>query len=91
MDEIGEVVRLVPQECIPPRTVEQIVHVPVPRIVDGGSVPNHSQERISKRITDSIVDVPAAKQRQALPIQTVKKTLEVPQVQSLIEWQTCLL
>ena len=36
---------------------------------------------ISKRIIDRIVDMPVVKHRQALPIQTVQKTLEVPQIQ----------
>ena len=34
MEEIGEVVRLIPQECISVRIVEQIVDVPVPQIVE---------------------------------------------------------
>ena len=34
MKEVGEVVRLIPQERIPERIVEQIVDVPVPLIVE---------------------------------------------------------
>ena len=34
MAEIVEVVRLIPQERVHQRTVEQIVHVPVPQIVE---------------------------------------------------------
>ena len=40
---------------------------------------------------DQIVDVPVVKQRQALRIRTMQKTLVVPHVQPLIEWWTCLL
>ena len=75
-----EVVRLIPQErtaahsgadCPRPRTTG--------RGRTGGRGPDHSQGRISKRIIDRILDVPVVKQRQALPIQTVQKTLKVPQ------------
>ena len=78
-----EVVRLIPLERVQQRTVEQIVHVPVPQVVEetAKSGPDHSQERISKRIIDRIVDVPIEKRRQALSIQTVQKTSEVPQIQ----------
>ena len=34
VDEIVEVVRLIPQERVQQRTVEQIVHVPVPQVVE---------------------------------------------------------
>ena len=65
--------------------MEQIVHVPVPQVVAGnsGSGPDHSQERISKRVIDRIVEVPMVMQRQVPIIQTVEKTVEVPQVQLL--------
>ena len=54
------VVTLVPHERVRQRTVEQIVHVPVTtsRGRNSGSGPDHFQERISKRITDRLVDVP---------------------------------
>ena len=45
------------------------------------SGPDHSQESISNRIIDRIVDVPVVKRRQALSIQTVQKMSEVPQIQ----------
>ena len=35
MEDIGEVVRLIPQERVQQRTVEQIVHAPVPGVVEG--------------------------------------------------------
>ena len=41
------------------------------------------QERISKHITDRIVDVPVLLQRQVSFIQTVQKTWKIPQVQFL--------
>ena len=43
-----EVVRSIPQERVEQRTMEQIVHVPAPRVVEdkSGSGPYHSQERI---------------------------------------------
>ena len=50
---------------------------------NSGSGPDHSQERISKRVIDRIVDVPMVVQRQVPIIQTVEKTVEVPQVQFL--------
>ena len=91
VDEIIEVVRLIPQESFQRRTVEQVVHVPVPQVVEeiAGVAQIIHQERITKRIIDRIVCVPVVMQRQAPTIQTVQKTVEVPQVQSLIEWQTC--
>ena len=54
MEEIGEVVRLIPQERVQQRTVEQIVHVPVLRVVEEVAevVRTIPQERISDRITD---------------------------------------
>ena len=76
MEEIVEVVRMIPRERVQRRTVEQIVHVPVPQVVEeiAGLVQMILQERISKRIIDRIVDVPVVTQRQ------------VP----TIEWSTCL-
>ena len=50
MAEIVEVVRLIPQERVHQRTVEQIVHVPVPQVVE--EMAEVVQESISKRITD---------------------------------------
>ena len=93
VDEIIEVVRQIPHERIQQRTVEQIVHVSVAQVVEemAGVVQIIPQERVSKRIIDRIVDVPVVMQRQVPIIQTVQKTVEVPQVQSLIEWWTCLL
>ena len=34
MEEIDEVVRSIPQERVEKRTVDQIVHVPVPRVAE---------------------------------------------------------
>ena len=84
VDEIVEVVRL---ERVQQRTVEQIVHVPVPQVVEEkvGVVQIILQERVSMRIIDRIVDVPVVVQRQAPTIQTVQRSVEVPQLQ-LIEW-----
>ena len=52
MTEIVEVVRLILQERVQQRTVEQIVHVPrtTGRGRNSGSDPDYSQEGISKRI-----------------------------------------
>ena len=63
--------------------LEQIVHVPVPQVVEeiAGVVQIIHQERISKRITDRIFDVPVLMQRQVSIIQTVQKTVEFPLVQ----------
>ena len=85
MEEIGEVVRLIPQERVQQRTVEQIVHVPVPQVAEeiAGVVQIIHRECISKRIIDRIVDVPVVMQRQVPTIQTVQKTVEVPQVRFL--------
>ena len=60
MAEIVEVVRLIPQERVHQRTVEQIVHVPAPQVAEeiAEVVQMIPQERISKRIIDRIVDVP---------------------------------
>ena len=85
MAEIIEVVRLIPQERVQQHTVEQIVDVPVPQVVEeiAEVVQIIHQERISERIIDRIVDVPVVMQRQEPTIQTVQKTVEVPQVQFL--------
>ena len=82
MDEILEVVRLIPQERFQQRTVEQIVNVTVSQVVEeiAGVVQIILQERVSKRIIDQIVDVPVVMQRQVPTLQTVQKTLEVPQL-----------
>ena len=60
-----------------------MVHVPVPQVVEeiAEVVQIILQERISKRIIDRIVDVPVVMQRQVPTIQTIRKTVEVPQVQ----------
>ena len=85
VDEIIEVVRLIPQERVQKRTVEQIVHVPVPQVVEeiAEVVQIIHQERISKRVIDRIVDVPVVTQRQVPTIQTVQKTVKVLHVQFL--------
>ena len=85
VDEIIEVVRLIPQEGIQQRTVEQIVHVPVPQVAEeiAGVVQIIHRECISKRIIDRIVDVPVVTQRQVPTIQTVQKTVKVQLVQFL--------
>ena len=85
-DEIIEVVRLIPQESVHQRIVEQIVPVSVPQVGEEISevVQIILQDRISERIIDRIVDVPVVvMQRQVPIIQTVQKTMEVPQVQFL--------
>ena len=85
VDEINEVVRLIPQERVQQHTVEQIVHVPVPLVVGEivEVVQIMHQERVSKRIVDRIVEVPVAMQRRVPTIQTVQKTVQVLQVQFL--------
>ena len=77
--------RLILLERVQQRTVGQIVHVPVPQVVEeiAGLVQIIPLERISKRIIDRIIDVPAVMQRQVPTIQTVPKTVEIPQVQFL--------
>ena len=83
IEEIDEVVRLIPQERIQ-RTVEQIVVVPrtSSRERDGGSGPDHSPERI---IVDRIVDVTVVVQRQIPTIQTIQKQWRFHKYSSLIE------
>ena len=58
-DEIVGVVRLIPQERVQLRTVEQIVNVPVPQVfgVKVELVQIIPQERISKRVVGRIVGV----------------------------------
>ena len=65
--------------------LEQIVYVPEPQVVEeiAGVVQIIHQERISKRITDRIVDVPVLMQRQVSIFQTVQNTVEFLQVQFL--------
>ena len=58
-----------------------MIHVPEPQVVE--EIQIIYQERISKHITDRIVDVPVLMQRQVSFIQTVQKTWKVPQVQFL--------
>ena len=81
IEEIVEVVRLIQQERIQQRTVEQTVDVPVPQVVE--EMVDVLQiillERISERIIDRIVDVPVVMQSQVRIIQTVQKKMEVPQ------------
>ena len=71
MEDIVEVVRLIPQERVQQRTVEQIVHVPVPQAVEEilEVVQIILKERILERIIDRIVDVPVVMQRQVPTIQ----------------------
>ena len=86
VDEVVEFVRLIPQESVHKRTVEQIVRVPVPQVGEEISevVQIIPQDRISERIIDRIVDVPVVvMQRQVPIIQTVQKTVGVPHVQFL--------
>ena len=65
--------------------LEQIVHVLELHVVEeiASVVQIIYQERISKHITDRIVDVPVLMQRQVSFIQTVQKTWKVLQVQFL--------
>ena len=83
MEEIAEVVRLMPQERVQQRIAEQFVFVSVPQVVEeiAGVVQIILQERISKRIIDRIVDAPVVMQRQVPTIQTVQKIVEVSRVQ----------
>ena len=85
MEEIVEVVRLIPQERVQQPTVEQIVDFSGPQVVEEivEVVQIIHQERISERIIDRIVDVPVVMQRQVPTIQKVQKTEDVPQVQFL--------
>ena len=82
MAEIVEVVRVIPQERVQQRTVEQIVDVPVPQVVEEivEVVQIIPQGRLSVRINDRIVSVPVVMQRLVPIIQTVQKTVEVLQV-----------
>ena len=72
IEEIVEVVRLIPQERIQQRTVEQVVVVSriSSRERKGGSGPDHFPESVIK---DRIVDVPVMVQRQIQTIQTIQK------------------
>ena len=75
VDEIPEIVQLIPQERVQQHTMEQIVHVLQPQAVEEmvEVVQIIPQQRISKRIIDRIVDVPLVIQRQVPIIQTVQK------------------
>ena len=81
IEEFIEVVRLIPQERIQQRTVEQIVVVSCTssRETNGGNEPDHSPERI---IRDKIVDVTMVVQRQIPTIQN-SRTMEILQIQFL--------
>ena len=61
LEEIVEVVRLVPQEQMSERICEQVVEVPVPQVAEKliGVPKIASQERILQRAVEQIVDVPA--------------------------------
>ena len=84
VDEIIEVVRLIPQQRVQQRTVEQIVHVPEPQVVgrNSGRGPDHSpgtyleSYRRPNRRCASCDATPKCS-----TLQTVKKTVEVPQMQ----------
>ena len=68
--------------------VSRIVHVPLPQVVEETAEVVETILRSASRSvspTDSSM-CQVVKQRQALPIQTVQKTLEVPQVQPLVGW-----
>ena len=80
IEDIDEVVRLISQERIQQRTVEQRVVVLVLRVVkEMVNGPDHSQS--------VWCCVSFATQSQVSTIRTVQKTVEVlPQLQSLIEW-----
>ena len=86
MEEIVDVVRLIPQECFQQRTMEQIVHTPVQQVVEeiSGSGPDHSPgayleacHRPNRRCAS--VDGNARYR----PSRRIQKTAEVPQVQFL--------
>ena len=85
IEEIVEVMRLIPQERIQQRTVEQMVVVSrvSSRERNGGSGPDHSPERI---IRDRIVDVTVVVQRQIPTSQTIQKRGRFYKYSSLIEW-----
>ena len=88
VDEIIEIVRLIPQERVQQRTVEQIVHVPVPQVVNkiAGVVQITPEERFSKRIIDRIVDVPVAMQRQVPTSRQFRSQWRFHKCSSVIEW-----
>ena len=85
MAEIVEVVRLIPQERVHQRTVEQVVHVPEPQVVekiaDVVQTIHRSASRSVSPTESSMCQV--MKQRQVPTVQTVPRTVEVPQVQFL--------
>ena len=55
-----EVVKVVPQERLRQHTVERIIEVPVPQIVEEivGVVEHDAQERVQERTVEQVVDVP---------------------------------
>ena len=85
MAEIVEVVRLIPQERVHQRTVEQTVHVPAPQVVEEiaeviQTIPKSASRSVSP--TESSM-CQVVKQHQVPTIQAVPRTVEVPQVQFL--------
>ena len=83
MAEIVEVVRLIPQERVHQRTVEQMVHVPVPLVVEEiaevfQTIPRRALRSVSP--TESSM-CQVVKQRQVPTVQGIPRTVEVPQVQ----------
>ena len=78
MEKTIEVVKLIPQERVQNRTVEQIIDMPV-------VVQRQVQETVEVpqlQFIDKAVDVPVVVQRQVPIVQKVQKTVEVPQAQS---------
>ena len=88
VDEIIEVLRVIPHERVQQHTVEQIVHVPVPQIVGETVevVQMIPQECISKRIIDRIVDVPLVMQRQVPSSRQFRRQWRFHKCSSLIVW-----
>ena len=83
VDEIIEVVRLIPQERVQQRNVEQIVHVPVPQVVGEivESGPDHSPGAYLEAYHRPNRRCASGDATQVPIIQTAQKTIEVPQVQ----------
>ena len=81
MAEIVEVVRLIPQERVHQRTVEQIVHVTAPQVVEEIAEVVQTIPRRASRSVSPMCQV--LKQSQVPTIQTVPRTVreQMPQMQ----------
>ena len=74
MEKTIEVMKLIPQERVQNRTVEQVIDVPVLQIQETVEVPQI-------QLIDEVVDVPVVVQRQVPTVEKVQKTVKVRQVQ----------